>query len=817
MGNTNKNSFGLGLLHRIFNVYPHEISRVVTCWGIRFVYRMAFILAWTTILSIFVARFDVIGLPFLFIMHAFLFIMGSFVYMRLIQKYHLDKIILSVVIGALFMLTAGLIAVRFSFDVYILLLLFTEAFFLIQLTVAFDTFNERFFTPIESQRTFPLVESADTIAGIVSGFIFILFSRTVPIYMFTWIVFALVCLMIPMLMYFRSFAQSTPGVKLFIPRDSKNTLTKNVKNGIRLFKQHVFAKKLIYIVLLQYAFLILVEYIYTGSVAHFSAEHTEIVPEAAMGIENSVAYTFGIMQLIFSGAALIMQFSIGGRLISSLGIIGSMILYPAVMLLNLGGLIMRFGFFTSVLAKINSEITSVVSRNSYQASYYAFREEESEEIRQMIDGMIRPLGTMLGAMTLILVQFFIDNPFINLVIICIMFVIIIIDFVVISNTHTIYTNNAVAAFLCKDENINERLKSADILMQKGHGDIAPVFMKCLNDPDEPDLIKIKALKAVCELKYFDALPEILNFATYPKREVRLTAIEAIKFFQKSGYLAKNEFSRIRVFEIFKSIFWKESDEDIRIMILNVIAGFGGTASTNFITDILQNESGVVLAEAVRSLKSYRDIALGEMLEDYLFSGDNRLVFSSAIALWQFTKYRPRIKKILDGMIKSKKTTVRLYGIYAIGEINSEDFNDKLVSLFKKEKNEYVKAHIALALLKFGRGDYIYFLTNILQNRSHPLSKKLIQLIDEIPQCYRSLIDKYIYHAAAYKIHQIFAKSSGRKLIGMSKEQLIELRYCYNLLNSTGDVLQIDAILKKRNLSSMQSVPSFATVTISNDD
>ncbi|MBI5152345.1 hypothetical protein HZA39_02330 [Candidatus Peregrinibacteria bacterium] len=815
MENTHKNSFGLGLLHRIFNIYPHELPRVFTCWTVRLVYRMAFILSWTMILVMFVARFNVIGLPFLFISHAFLFIMGSFIYMRLIQKYHLDKIILFVVAAAILTLSAALIVQSFSFNLYLILMLLVEAFFLIQLTVAFDTFGERFFTPVESQRTFPLVESADTIAGIASGLIFIFFSSVVPIHMFTWIVFGLVCLMIPLMLHFRSFAQSTPGIKLFMHKD-KSTLTKNIKNGMRLFKQHVFAKNLIYIILLQYAFLILVEYIYTGSVASYSSGYAN-VPDAAMGIENSVAHTFGIMQLIFSFAALFMQLSIGGKLIRTLGIIGSMILYPSVMLLNLAGLVMRFGFFTSALTKISSEITSVVSRNSYQASYYAFREEESEEIRQLIDGMIRPLGTMVGAILLILAQFFVPSTFLTLAIVCTMSVLILMDLAVISNTNTLYTNNAVAALLCKTEDIDERLKSADILMQKGHGNITHVFMKCLSNPEEPDLLRIKILKCISELDYFDALPEILSFVTHPKRDVRMTAIETIKSFQKNKYFDKNEFSKMKVLETFKSLFWKESDEDIRLMILNVIAGFTGQPATDFILDILQNESGLVLSEAIRSLRSFNDITLGEMLEDYLDSIDSRLVFSSTIALWQFTKYRPQIKKILERMIKSDKKTERLYGFYAIGEISIEDFKEKLASLFKREKDEYTKAHIGIALLKLGRNDCIHFLINILRDHSHPLSFKLIQLINEIPERYKNEINRYVYHAASYKIHEIFGKKANHKMSEMSKEELMQLRYCYNLLNSTSDILQIDAILKKRNLSSMPYIPSFATITISTND
>jgi|GEM_PF-6748715 len=799
MENQNKNSSGLGLLYKIFNIYPHEISRVTACWSIRFVYRMAFVLSWTVILSIFMGKFGVIGLPYFFIFHAFLFIMGSLIYMHLIQKYHLDKVILFIIFSAILMIGGAIFSLKFSINLYLFLMLFAEAFFLIHLTVAFDTFNERFFTPFESQRTFPLVESADTVASIISGLIFIIFSRILPIYSFTWIILAFTFFIVPMVLYFRFFVKTIPNIKLFSHNEGKHTLTKNIKNGVKLFQQHAFAKNLIYIILLQYAFLVLIEFIYTGAVANFSMNYAAF-PEAAMGIENAYANTFGFLQLIIGIASLLMQISIGGRIIGFIGIIGSMILYPAVMLLNLAGLIMRPGFYSAVLSKISSEITSVVSRNSYQSSYYAFREEESEEIRQMIDGMIRPLGTMTGATLLLFTQFFVSHTFLNLTIICIMFVIIMIDFIVISKTHALYTNNAVATLLCKTESIDERLKSVDILMQRGHGEVAPVLIKCLNNPDEHDLLKIKVLNAIAEIKYFDGLPEVINFIFYPKKEIRIAAIEAIKAFQSAGYFKNNEFSKLKTIETFKSAFWKEPDEEIRIMILNAIVSFGGHTITDFIVDILQNETGTALAGAIRSLRNLHDISLGELLEPYLESQDSRLVYSAAIALWQFPKYRPQIKKIIGTMLKSNKKLKKIYSIYAIGEIRVEDFKEKLFSIFVKEKDEEIKIHIAIALLKFGIKSYIKFIVEIIKNHSHPLSYHTIRLLNEIPEQYKPMINNDIYLAASYEIHEIFRNGRYHSFNDISKEKLLELRYYYNLLNSTSDVLKIDAILKKRKLS-----------------
>ncbi|KKR06992.1 MAG: PBS lyase HEAT domain-containing protein [Candidatus Peregrinibacteria bacterium GW2011_GWC2_39_14] len=796
MENTNKNTQNLSFFDRILNIYPHERSRVMICWGVRFIYRMAFILAWTMILSIFTARYHADKLPFLFVTHALLFILGSLVHMHLIQKYHNDKLIISIVVSAVFALVFALILLPYSFNLYLLLLLFVESFLIIQLTVFFDTFTERFFTPLESQRTFPLVESADTVAGIMSGLIFIYFSVIMPITYFAWILIGLLCALIPLVIHFKSFTKSIPGIKLLhIENPNKKTFTNNIKNKVRLFHQHSFAKNLMFIILLQYAFLIFVEYIYTGAVVSFSS-HKELLPEATIGMENALAHTFGLLQLVFSCVTLLMQMFIGSRLISWLGIIGSMILYPVVMLMSMVGLVLRFEFFTVALTKINSEITSVLSRNSYQASYYAFREEESEEFRQFIDGMMRPLGTMCGAILLICVQIFVSEKFSNLTIVSVMLCLMVIDLVIVISSHKIYTKNSISALLSKDEEIDERLKSVEILMQKGHSEVEQIFLKCLIDPENPPLLKIKLLHAIAKVKYFDAIPEVISLLSHPQKEMRMAAIETIRSFQKLEYFDKNEFSKIKIFETLKSMFWKEDAEEIRLKILNIISKLGGQDSIKFILEILQNEKGAVLAEAIRSLRHFHDISLCEILEDYLSSDDPRLVLSAIISLSQFPKYKSLIKKTIVSILKSDKSIFRAVAAYAIGEIRDVDFKDKLKSLFEHEEDEWVKANAAVSMLKLRDESKMQYLMEILKDHKHIFSHKLIYLINEIPKDYRIELDKFIYGAALHKIHTIFKRVSGLKLFDMPHDDLKELRYCYSLLNSTSDILQIDAILNK---------------------
>lgn len=148
------------------------------------------------------------------------------------------------------------------------------------------------------------------------------------------------------------------------------------------------------------------------------------------------------------------------------------------------------------------------------------------------------------------------------------------------------------------------------------------------------------------------------------------------------------------------------------------------------------------------------------------------------------------------MLKNNKILFRASAIYAIGEIFDNNYKNKLVAIFNDEPDEYAKANIAVSLLKLGDNRFIGYLVDILRDHEHPLSHKLIRLINEIPENYKISIDKFIYNAASYKIHNLLKKSASARVAEMPRNELHELKYCYSLLNSTSDILQIDAILRK---------------------
>jgi len=65
------------ILNKIFNIYHGEWLRVGMSFLIQFFYRIGFVIGWTIIVALFVEKYGISNLPYLFILNAFFIIFGS--------------------------------------------------------------------------------------------------------------------------------------------------------------------------------------------------------------------------------------------------------------------------------------------------------------------------------------------------------------------------------------------------------------------------------------------------------------------------------------------------------------------------------------------------------------------------------------------------------------------------------------------------------------------------------------------------------------------------------------------------------------------
>ena len=54
---------------------------------------------------------------------------------------------------------------------------------------------------------------------------------------------------------------------------------------------------------------------------------------------------------------------------------------------------------SALLARNNFEMTSIVQRNAYETSYYAFRYGTLRSLREFFEGIVYPVSTIIGTLT----------------------------------------------------------------------------------------------------------------------------------------------------------------------------------------------------------------------------------------------------------------------------------------------------------------------------------------------------------------------------------------------------------------------------------
>ena len=231
---------------------------------------------------------------------------------------------------------------------------------------------------------------------------------------------------------------------------------------------------------------------------------SEAIFDAGSGFEHAFVHDLGTLFMLFSASALIFQLFVGGRLINSLGVIGSMLIHPIVTLLSLFGLTWKFNFATAVLAKNNFMITSVIHTNAYHSSYYAVKEDLRHHVREILEGMIRPAGAIAGTLILIGLQKLFSGNFLILVVNLAMILSSLLLLYFTYRQQSKYTNVVISDLYSGDSRI--RMNAIDIFAQKSINRKAPLVQR----PEGQSLCYPKGFRSVGE----NALDAIVVVAAF---------------------------------------------------------------------------------------------------------------------------------------------------------------------------------------------------------------------------------------------------------------------------------------------------------------
>jgi HEAT repeat protein/MFS family permease len=773
---------------RILGLEYYKLKGVVSTFLFRFLYRAVFVIVWTLIVTLFVEEFGILKLPYLFVINSLFTVLASLLYSEFLSRYNHQRVLFAIIFLSAFSILLTTSVFNIDKQLFLFLLILIESVFLIQLKVFLNAQIEGMFSPNEGQKVFPVSESFETLGSILGGFILFYLSNSFATGAFLFFVVIFLISMVPVLLFYEPFSVNYHKKNL----KNKILFEEFLKDEIFQNKKKSFVKGLVAIVLLQWFLFNLVEFQYLSGVYQ---NVSGMIIDSGSGFEHAFIHDLGALFVLFNLSALFCQLLLASKLISSLGIIGSMVIHPIVLLLSFVFYIFNNGFYPILFVKNNFMLSSVVLNNAYHCSFYAIKENSREYLRHFLEGVVRPLGALLGTFFIFAIQFFSPDNF--SIVLSIGIIIFSFYFIrVIFSQQNSYFETAFHE-LKYGETIEIRKEAIEIISQKGGKGYLSLLISFLNKRDEKISIKIKILEVLGKCGQVRVVRFILRTLHDEKLSIRIASANALgEFFNDFKFFnRKYLFFRLEIIETLKDVFKYEKNEYLRVKILNLLTKLSGLSTLEFLMGILRSNNSLLKREALLNLGNYKNTDIESVLSPFFKSGNPNDQISAAIALGKQKKKHRAVLSKIENFIHSKQKEKVVSGIFAIGELKIKNKKQFLLSnLYSHDLR--IKMESAIALSKMGYFDSIPVLIELLLSNDLKISKKVkLSLHNSDKKVYFEL-KKKLYEIVHQKISDFKISLNFTNYSLIDKMSLKKFKFYYSLADDFDEVEIINKFINK---------------------
>jgi len=772
---------------KILSLSPHEVQRTRYAWLIRLIFKMGLTIGWTTVISLFVTRFSISALPVLFLVQALLTISGMFFYSAFMDRFEARFLVL---INALLAAATLLVAAYFHENTFVFfpLVLIANGIFISQILIFLSNYVEDFFAPHECERIFPLIESAETIGGIMGGFmlsnVFISLGANQLIGLWIALIMAflaVIYLLQPKTTQFYNFLYEMK----VLPNRRKLNL-QGLQKSLGELRKVPFLQVLLVIFFLQWV------------MAHFlEFQYTKVVDQSvgynALSHQELLVHGLGNLHMIFNASALMMQLLLASRLMKHIGTFGGFLFHAMISFLSSASMLLGFGYFTTVLAKNNAEMSGIVNKGSYEASYYAFHHGTQRAIRELFEGFVAPLGVVAGTVLILLVQNFFVAEHASLVLNVFLVFAAGFTFFLTFQLQAHYTG-LVKENLAGEHNKISRMHALEILAQKGHQDAVSILLEALKIEQDTDVLG-KMLKVLMKLNKHEAVPVLISYLDHGSDQIKRAAIEALlasDFFTT----AKTEkmFSREKVCQKLEHIYAQCPDEKLQEIALKAMLVLSSEPA-RLLAQVLHNGKSNAKIYALEFIAELRDSMAAEWVEKCLSDSDPRVRAKAVMVLYRQHLVNEKINNVIEELLDSNIDEEQIAACEFLGELHHTGVAAFLHRASASD-NQVLSFASCLALLKRGDRKAGTKLANLLLIGNPLILAKAKVLTNKIPLAMKNgianeLQDKVIElseipNAGSYKILNL--------LEVLHRPLLEQLRDAYESLDLRENVDLIKAVL-----------------------
>jgi HEAT repeat protein len=789
---------------RLLNISSHESLRIFIAWTLKFLIQTAIFLGATIITALFIERIGIEMLPFLFVSQAIFVMLGALLFAPFLRRFQKGTI-LNLGGGILFLLAVG----AFFFQevnhlLFFGLLLVAYSVVLAQMYIAMSIFMEDLFTPLESERAFPIIESAEPIAGIIAGFITafgikLSFVRAED-FLMIWGIIG-ICI-IPLFFFFTEKLNSVPR-----PRSKKEEFERSdssfeeLQKSVGYIRNNPFLRSLFYAVLIQFAVMIIVEFLYTKSIETTFSSNLH----SHQSVADALTHGFGVVNIILFTIVLFFQLFVASRTLANFGVVKTILLHPIMMFFSIITMTVSFSFVSATVTKGIYETFGGLQKNAYHSSFYVFRPLVRIRAKEFLEGFAKPIGIVIGTLLLFCAEYFFHGKDSEMILSLniILIILTILRFFTSANFGENYTLLTKKNLETKGR-ATEKLDAIEILAQKGHKNASEILVSSLLSPNEKPEIQVKILKTLGILKDVNTIPTILKYCFEGKSlYVQITATKALGEFRNLGeHFLGQSFAKHRVIEALQTLFLSTQSKDLKSSIIKVFKNVRHPDVVPFLLKVLQSNNTEIVAEAIRACGMFHDMSAAYYLEPFLQHKNPIIVSNTIIAMWQFSPYRLSLSLALSKMLSSPDKKTQHAAVYAVGETLSYQEIPKLIRILEQSKDdEMLRMHCAIALAKMNRSESILHIIEMILSPKKEISNTTQSLFSTAHESIKKSVQQIVQRYISGRIHDILQREKTEVLEKMQDESLKDLYACYEILGEEKEMMEIIEILEEREESS----------------
>ncbi len=771
-------------LEKLFNISPPEFSRTSYAWLLRFLLKLGSVVGTTMVVSIFVTRYSIGSLPFVFLVQALFTIGGMFLSSIIIHRFQVRYLI----VFHLFAGAAVLFLSSFAGDnmfLFLTSMIFVGGITIPQVQILIANYIEDFFTPGEAVRTFPIIESAEVIAGIGAG---LLLSQVFPIdfgikFVYVWA--ALLLTLSLVIFFFKPHSPKFLHHLFEVTHEKKAVKSKNIfTDGFKEIYRIPFLKILFVAMFCYWLLFQFIEFQFT-KVVHDSLEHANV--------EGEMAQSLGSLHLFFYSLALVMQLLLAGRIMKYLGTAGGFLFHAIVSLMGVLGLILGFGQFTAMLVKNNYEVSGVVFKSSYENSYYAFKHGTQRFYRELFEGAVAPAATVFATAVLSLLNWFFIDEHLPVVTNLLLFFATI-GLVVLSAMMKEPYTNMVKQHLFHPVKHSPQEHALEILAEQGHRDNVEDLMSFYKLTHKK--YKSHVLHLITQKPDVRVINFLLMTLHHSSETEALNVLQALRHnvLLKQKHAATSPYLRQKVIKTLHNYFEKQTNVLLQIEVLRALYAIDSGAPAFFVNVISKEVPAKVLSECLHLISLSPDDEKYFFIRKYLSHGDPFVRAEAVKTLLLSPKLKNEAQQIFEAFLKSSSDQEKLAFVEKLYTVQTEKSYLALMSWIH-DQNQLVRCSVMAAVLKQHHYHIAQtFAHELLQANDEVLNHMEKLLSDGSGHLKRVIAQALLQQSALHRIN-VQKKDLEFILSHLTADKLFRLYKAYKACGCTDEAQYVEDILE----------------------